>query len=58
MAEGVTQTTLQQLLTLYQDKLVDAINDPRHFDGERAGLRMASAIFRRCLEELEIPNVP
>lgn len=52
-----SQTTIERLLKLYQDKLVDAINDQRHTHDERSGLRMAAALFRTCLLRLEIPNV-
>jgi hypothetical protein len=49
---------LAELVSDYQDRLVDAINDQRHTREERDGLRMASALFRAELVRLGITNVP
>lgn len=38
-----------ELSRTYQEKLIDAINDKRHFPEERAGFQMAAALFRSCL---------
>ncbi len=48
---------LTALIAGYQDALVDAINDPKHFREERDGLRIAAALFRNELKRLGIPNV-
>jgi hypothetical protein len=52
----IETATLGRLVALYQDKLVAEINDQRTLPAERAGLRVASVIFRNLLTELGIPN--